>query len=83
MLKILLSNTLWQNLLKISLCLNIKNSCTYCAFIRSAFSRRPSNLEPIDGLRAIAILWVYVFHAYEYLHKLQVFLTAFFSRLLS
>jgi peptidoglycan/LPS O-acetylase OafA/YrhL len=31
--------------------------------LASAFKRKPSNLEPIDGLRAIAIVWVFNLHS--------------------
>ena len=39
---------------------------TYGTNFSGVFKRRPSNLECIDGLRAIAILWVYVIHVSLY-----------------
>ena len=49
------------------------NVCCYGKTIKQRFrsiaERRPSALEPLDGLRAVAILWVFYFHtAFNYQH---------------
>ena len=34
----------------------------YCGNVKKVFQRRPSNLEALDGMRAIAISWVIIYH---------------------
>jgi peptidoglycan/LPS O-acetylase OafA/YrhL len=45
-----------------------------CKNIKSVFQRKPSNLEALDGLRAMAVMWVIIIH-----NATLPFMNTFFS----